>query len=61
MESSSGHQSQNREPFTWGMVELYRQPHSCGKVFNQGGLAQRAAAQELDSKVSYLLPRNISL
>lgn len=48
MDSSSGFQSWNREPFR-GRVELERQSHSKEKVLNQGGLAQKTVARQLDS------------
>lgn len=53
MDSSSGFQSWNREPFR-GWVELWRQLHSKEKVLNQGGLAQKIVAGQLKSEGLYL-------
>lgn len=53
MDSSSGFQSWNREPFR-GRVELWRQLHSKEKVLNQGGLALKIVAGQLKSEGLYL-------
>lgn len=52
-DSSSGFQSWNREPLR-GRVELGRWSHSKEKVLNQGGLAQKTVAGQLESEDLHL-------